>query len=376
MAAYIVIHKGFTPKKTKSHKVRNVVPFTPNVNSEIIKEGRPLPVLSPSVVTLSPTPHASRPFHRSLASLFTLLIVMVLGAGSYTAVHRWTTQLPQTTARFQATHGSTGLNAVAPSDQFDRQLDAITHQPATLLVGDKQVPIPATTIKSWLKTSHNDLTAEDTIHVVSSAIATSVLDLAQKQVQAPVDQISVTHNGVDTVIAAGKNGSRLSDPEGLKKQAAQLAKTVLSAKGFQLSAPTTTSAFQVVGPAAFSKLIEVNVATKQMYLYESGSLVRSYPVSAGAPATPTPAGRYKIFSKFASQDMRGYNTNGTRYFQPHVHWVNYFLAGGYAIHGVYWHGSSWFGNINSSHGCVGLPDDQAKWVYDWAPIGTTVITHY
>jgi lipoprotein-anchoring transpeptidase ErfK/SrfK len=74
--------------------------------------------------------------------------------------------------------------------------------------------------------------------------------------------------------------------------------------------------------------------------------------------------------------MKGFNADGTKYLQPHVHWINYFLPGGYAVHGNYWRPLSWFGNINSSHGCVSLPDDQAQWVYNWAPIGTTVITHY
>jgi lipoprotein-anchoring transpeptidase ErfK/SrfK len=29
-----------------------------------------------------------------------------------------------------------------------------------------------------------------------------------------------------------------------------------------------------------------------------------------------------------------------------------------------------------SHGCVNLPTDAAKWVYNWAPMGTTVVTHW
>jgi lipoprotein-anchoring transpeptidase ErfK/SrfK len=113
-----------------------------------------------------------------------------------------------------------------------------------------------------------------------------------------------------------------------------------------------------------------------MYLYQNGQLYKSYPISAGAPETPTPIGQFKTFSKLATQDMRGYNANGTKYFQPHVHWISYFLPGGYAIHGNYWRPQSWFGNINSSHGCVSLPDAQAKEVYDWTPVGTTIITHY
>jgi lipoprotein-anchoring transpeptidase ErfK/SrfK len=112
-----------------------------------------------------------------------------------------------------------------------------------------------------------------------------------------------------------------------------------------------------------------------MYLYDNGHLTRSYPISAGAQLTPTPLGQFKIYSKLAIQDMKGFNADGSKYLQPNVRWINYFLPGGYAVHGNYWRPNSWFGAINSSHGCVSLPDWQAKQVFDWAPLGTTVITH-
>jgi lipoprotein-anchoring transpeptidase ErfK/SrfK len=111
-----------------------------------------------------------------------------------------------------------------------------------------------------------------------------------------------------------------------------------------------------------------------MYAYEGTTLVRTFLISAGAPATPTVIGQYKIYSKYISQDMRGANVDGSSYFQPNVPYVLYFY-GGYAIHGNYWRPTSWFGNINSSHGCLGVTPDDGAWIFDWAPIGTPVITH-
>ncbi|MEK7059829.1 MAG: L,D-transpeptidase, partial [Patescibacteria group bacterium] len=81
-----------------------------------------------------------------------------------------------------------------------------------------------------------------------------------------------------------------------------------------------------------------------------------------------------IYAKHAQQDMRGNNVDGSRYFQPHVRWINYFYKD-YAIHGNYWRPLSYFGNINSSHGCVSLVDGEAEWIYAWASIGTPVIVH-
>jgi lipoprotein-anchoring transpeptidase ErfK/SrfK len=103
-------------------------------------------------------------------------------------------------------------------------------------------------------------------------------------------------------------------------------------------------------------------------------LVHTFLVSAGAPKTPTVLGKYAIYSKLRSQDMTGNNADGSRYFQPAVPYVNYFY-GGYAIHGNYWRPDSWFGNINSSHGCIGVNVSDGAWIYNWAAIGTPVIVH-
>jgi lipoprotein-anchoring transpeptidase ErfK/SrfK len=111
-----------------------------------------------------------------------------------------------------------------------------------------------------------------------------------------------------------------------------------------------------------------------MYAYQNGQLVNTFLVTAGAPATPTPIGQFKIFAKYPVQNMTGYNTNGTTYYQPNVQWVNYFYQAD-AVHGNYWRPLSYFGNINSSHGCVGVVNSDAEWIYNWAPIGTTVIVH-
>ncbi len=273
------------------------------------------------------------------------------------------------------THSIIGLNLSVPSDQLAAQLQAVTSQPVSLTVGDKTVPIKPDTIKSWLQITPDATGSKQYIHVKAGNISKSLTDVANKYVRAPVDQVSVTHDGSSSIVVAGVNGARLSDPGSLVAQAAAVAKTVMDAKGMKFTTPLETIPFQAVTPAAFTKLIEVNVVTKQMYLYDNGQLTQNYPVSAGAAETPTPLGEYHIFSKLRVQDMKGFNPNGTKYLQPHVNWINYFLPGGYAIHGNYWRPLSWFGVVNSSHGCVSLPDDQAKRVYDWAPIGTTVITH-
>lgn len=270
-----------------------------------------------------------------------------------------------------------GLNATVDTKDLDAKLQTITSQPATLTVGDKTTAISPDKIRSWLVVTENANKTQSYIRIKPALIAKSLNESAAKYLKSPINQVVVTRpDGSSEIVVSGRDGTQLTDPAALTNQANQIAKTVMDAKGMQFTTPMAVLPMQSVTPAAFPKLIEVDVVTKQMYLWEAGNLIDSYPISAGAPETPTPIGQYKIYSKFSVQDMRGNNADGSKYFQPKVKWINYFLPGGYAVHGNYWRPMSWFGNINSSHGCVSLPDYQAKRVFDWAPIGTTVINHY
>lgn len=322
--------------------------------------------------------HVRRIYGRHALIFFALLFLLAGAAIIKLSGDRWlaNTIRAQQPATQAAAPGISGLNIKLPAAELDTKLKAVTGQPAVITVGEKPVNIPADKIRDWLGISHNKDKSEYYLRVKTDVIAASLLDIANQHIKPPVDQVTATHDGVAEVIVAGKNGVGLVNPDDLKIQAGHAAKTLLDGKGLQFYAPTQTQAFATLTPADFDKLIEVDIVTKQMYLYEKGKLAYHYPISAGAPETPTPIGQYKIYAKLTSQDMSGLNADGSPYFQPRVRWVNYFLRGGYAIHGNYWRPTSWFGNINSSHGCVSLPDYQAKVVYDWAPIGTTIITHY
>ena len=122
------------------------------------------------------------------------------------------------------------------------------------------------TIKSWLKITASPDNSTTSIQVRSKTIAASLNALANKYVITPVDQITVVHeDGIPTIVVNGKNGTRLTDPKTLDTQAAQIAKVLMDAKGIALNTPMESVPFQALTPAAFDKLIEVNVNTKQLY---------------------------------------------------------------------------------------------------------------
>ncbi|WP_243118443.1 L,D-transpeptidase family protein [Actinomyces wuliandei] len=121
------------------------------------------------------------------------------------------------------------------------------------------------------------------------------------------------------------------------------------------------------------KWIDVDLASRTVTSYEGATVVRG-PVTIvdGAEETPTVTGTYQIYLQYDSQTMEGDNIDGSRYRTEDVPWVSYF-HGGYAFHGAPWRSD--FG-YSASHGCVNMPVEEAKWIYDWVDIGTTVVSHY
>ena len=120
-------------------------------------------------------------------------------------------------------------------------------------------------------------------------------------------------------------------------------------------------------PDSSGKVILVILSQQRTYAYENGKLLHAVTVSTGLPGTPTVTGTYNIYVKYDAQLM-----TGPGYYLPNVPYVMYFYRG-YGLHGTYWHNN--FGHP-MSHGCVNLPTDEARWFYDWAPVGTKVVVRW
>ncbi|HQE92957.1 MAG TPA: LysM peptidoglycan-binding domain-containing protein [Anaerolineae bacterium] len=119
--------------------------------------------------------------------------------------------------------------------------------------------------------------------------------------------------------------------------------------------------------AAGELWIDVNLSTQTITAYEGQTPVYSALVSTGLWGTPTVVGTFSIYAKYLSTPM-----SGPGYYLPNVPHTMYFYRG-YAIHGAYWHNN--FGTP-MSHGCINLSLPDAAWFYNWAPLGTKVVTHY
>ncbi|MBD2725531.1 L,D-transpeptidase [Nostoc sp. FACHB-892] len=110
--------------------------------------------------------------------------------------------------------------------------------------------------------------------------------------------------------------------------------------------------------------IQIDLSKQRLIAWEGDRVVYGSAISSGKKSTPTLIGTFNIQSKFKTTRMRG---NG--YDVPNVPHAM-FYQGNYGIHGAYWHKR--FGTP-VSHGCVNLAPKHAKWLFEWASVGTPVV---
>ncbi|KQX47421.1 hypothetical protein ASE09_30995 [Streptomyces sp. Root66D1] len=126
----------------------------------------------------------------------------------------------------------------------------------------------------------------------------------------------------------------------------------------------------------------VDASAKTMKVERDGTVIKTIPITAGAPSTTTYNGQMVISEKFKVTRMNGATVGfGGEYDIKDVPHAMRLSTSGTFVHGNYWAPASTFGSSNVSHGCVGLQDARgagdsskpAAWFYDRSIIGDVVI---
>lgn len=124
------------------------------------------------------------------------------------------------------------------------------------------------------------------------------------------------------------------------------------------------------------KWLVINLGNNTSSAYEGATLVRGpMLIVPGMPGAETVTGKFNVYLKYNSQTMRGTHPDGSRYVVPNVRWVTYF-HGSYAFHYAPWQTSFGWSGPGGSNGCINMNEADSKFIYDWAPMGTVVVSHY
>jgi lipoprotein-anchoring transpeptidase ErfK/SrfK len=130
-----------------------------------------------------------------------------------------------------------------------------------------------------------------------------------------------------------------------------------------------------------AKLIKISIDQRRLWACEGSKTVHNAPVITGLKhhaETETPLGTYKVYAKQTNTKLTGTDSRGS-WSDPVYYWMPFLdnQYGTYGFHDATWRADDAFGKISpesndASHGCVELPLASSKWLYDWAPVGTTV----
>ncbi|MFF0428870.1 Ig-like domain-containing protein [Streptomyces sp. NPDC004520] len=126
----------------------------------------------------------------------------------------------------------------------------------------------------------------------------------------------------------------------------------------------------------------VDASAHTMKVERDGKIIKTIPISAGAPSTTTYNGQMVISEKYKVTRMNGATVGfGGEYDIKDVPHAMRLSNSGTFVHGNYWGSPGIFGTTNTSHGCVGLQDARgagdssmpAAWFFDRSLIGDVVV---
>ena len=128
------------------------------------------------------------------------------------------------------------------------------------------------------------------------------------------------------------------------------------------------------GAVEFDNYVEIDLTKQHLYLYKNNSLIGDWDIVSGLSSDPnrkTPAGIFKLTYKEKNAVLRGEG-----YESPVTYWMPF--NGGIGMHDASWR-SSFGGSIytyNGSHGCINMPFNGAKTVYENIDSSYAIICYY
>jgi hypothetical protein len=125
--------------------------------------------------------------------------------------------------------------------------------------------------------------------------------------------------------------------------------------------------------ASVNTRIDVDLSARRVTLFRRGRVVLRATAAIGAPATPTPTGRYYVNQRLIPSDPTGPFGPGAIGISAFSNVLTGWAQGGpIAIHGT---NEPWSIGRNVSNGCIRLPNATLKRLFEAVPAGTPVMIH-
>jgi lipoprotein-anchoring transpeptidase ErfK/SrfK len=118
------------------------------------------------------------------------------------------------------------------------------------------------------------------------------------------------------------------------------------------------------------KVIYVVTDDQKLYAWEGNKLVYEFDVVTGRPGKETVPGVFSIFRKHEDYTSKTYGSP--------MPYTMFFTKDGKAIHGTEWatvrsYLHAYITESVGSQGCVGLTREEARAMFEWAPMNTRIV---
>ena len=256
---------------------------------------------------------------------------------------------------------------------YQDQIVSLITKSVTVKADEKSLVFSDEQKATWYKLIKNGSSFQ--IKVDKEAVTQSVKEIAKIFDLAMVKEQINTKN---ELLVAGRDGKAINQAQVIT----ELLNSLAAQTDVQITAAVNTvpkeqkiisASSDGVVPAVDTELkfVQIDLAHQKLYLFENRELVNSFTISSGKIGMATPKGVHQIYNKALRPYSKLYGL-----YMPY--WSAITPDGLYGIHELpewpngYKEGESHLG-IPVSHGCIRLGVGAAKYVYEWAPIGTAVV---
>lgn len=222
----------------------------------------------------------------------------------------------------------------------------------TFTVGDAKEVLDATTFGDWFQLNKKIKPVLDT-----ECVKTYVSELSKKYNTCYSAKTLKTSYGKTVTIPESHYGWKIDS----EKEIAQITSEIKAGKEVERELNYSMTANSHGKNDYGNSYVEINLTAQHMFLYKDGKLVIDSDFVSGnvSKGNATPTGAYGVTYTEKNATLRGEN-----YETPVSYWMPF--AGNVGMHDAYWR-SKFGGSIYKyagSHGCVNLPPEVAKVVFE------------
>ena len=257
------------------------------------------------------------------------------------------------------------------------QLNELVSASVTYQLPDGQAKVlDGTTLKDWLSVDENGNYSKNE-EIWNQKLNEYVAGLAE-EVDTYGKEQTFPATGIDggVKVTQSNYGWKIDQ----EQEAAQLAQDIADHLTTTREPVYSSREFASDNNGFGNTYVEIDVSRQHVWFYKDGSRIVDSECVTGkmVKSRYTPAGIFTLVSKTSPKTLRGpKQADGSYEWESDVtFWMPF--NGGIGLHDATWR-SSFGGNIyknSGSHGCVNLPYNVAKTIYNNIEVGTPIIVYY